>query len=305
MGLELKRKVAAIVAMVVAGGFTVFSSTAVGAAGNNCASGLGSWPCFATRSAGKRVAKKTFRAKRALSRRSRRARKSAYRSRSRKSASYKRLRRRKTNNTVIVYLSKNGRKISKRRAAQLILKREKRSLQLRKAKRSKRLRHVSRKSRKKYNKGFSLRGRHMRVASRSVRTSCFPKRLKSLIRRVEKHYRRRLVVTSGYRSHAHNRKVGGARKSMHVHCKAVDFKVPGVNKYALARYVKSLSGVGGVGTYCAKSTIHMDVGAKRSWNWGCGKRRSRKRYAKRSRARRSYRLTSLRRAKRRSWNLSF
>ncbi len=300
MGLNLKRNISGIVAVLIAGGFSVLSSTASVAAGSNCAEGLGSWPCFAAQKSGKRVAKRTFRAKRALKRRSR-SRRPAYLGR--RSASYRKLRAGKKSD--IVYLSRNGRKISKRRAAAIALKRRKKSRKHAKIKKSNRLRHIAKKRRSSYNKGFSLRGRHMRVASRSVRTSCFPARLKKLIRRVEKRYGKRLVVTSGHRSRSHNRRIGGARRSQHVHCKAVDFRIPGVNKYSLARYVKSLPGIGGVGTYCGKSTIHMDVGPKRSWNQGCGKRRSRKRYVKRNRSRRSYRTTSLRRAKRKSWNFSF
>ena len=142
-----------------------------------------------------------------------------------------------------------------------------------------------------YNKGFSLRGRHMHLAHKGIHTGCFPARLRSLIARVHKRFGRKLVITSGYRSPAHNRRIGGAKRSQHMHCKAVDFRVPGVSTYALARYVKSLPGVGGVGTYCGQSSIHMDVGPKRSWHWGCGKRRHRRktRTVRRYRLRRSYR----------------
>jgi uncharacterized protein YcbK (DUF882 family) len=64
---------------------------------------------------------------------------------------------------------------------------------------------------------------------------------------------------------------------------AVDFKIRGVNKYALARYLKKLPGRGGVGTYCGNSIVHLDVGPKRSWHHGC--RKKHRRYASKKRRR--------------------
>ncbi|MEO1067088.1 MAG: D-Ala-D-Ala carboxypeptidase family metallohydrolase [Pseudomonadota bacterium] len=108
-----------------------------------------------------------------------------------------------------------------------------------------------------------------------VGTSCFPARLRTVLARVHQRYGTAPVVQSGYRSKAYNRRVGGARKSMHVRCMAADIKVPGVGKYALAKYLKSVSGVGGVGTYACKNFVHVDVGPRRTWHWRCpSKRRS-------------------------------
>ncbi len=124
---------------------------------------------------------------------------------------------------------------------------------------------------------------------------------------VERHYGKKLILTSGYRSPRYNRKVGGAKRSQHMHCKAVDFKIPGVNKYSLAAYVKTLPSAGGVGSYCGSSSIHMDIGAKRSWHWGCGKHKKRKRFVRNRKthkrhyrkSRRSYRSASYRPARKR------
>jgi len=98
-------------------------------------------------------------------------------------------------------------------------------------------------------------------------------RLRHLLAVVSRHYGRSLVITSGCRSARHNRRVGGARRSMHLHCKAADFKVPGVSKASLRRYVATLPGRGGVGTYCGRNIVHLDVGPRRSWYYGCRKRR--------------------------------
>ena len=98
-------------------------------------------------------------------------------------------------------------------------------------------------------------------------------RLTALLHSIESHYGRSVEVTSGCRSYSHNHRIGGARESWHLSCNAADIKVDHVNKFALAAYARGLSGRGGIGTYCHDSSIHIDVGPKREWNWGCGGQR--------------------------------
>ena len=105
---------------------------------------------------------------------------------------------------------------------------------------------------------------------REARIDCMPATLRMLLNTVAWHYGRHIHVQSGYRSKHHNLVVGGARNSYHMSCKAVDIQVSGINKYKLAKYLKSLPGRGGVGTYCNTSTVHLDVGPKRQWHYGCG-----------------------------------
>jgi len=107
----------------------------------------------------------------------------------------------------------------------------------------------------------------------TVDTACLKPHLVRMLKQVERHFGKRLVVTSGYRSPSYNKKVRGAEKSQHMYCAAVDVQMPGVNKWELARYVRSLPGRGGVGTYCHQS-IHIDVGPERDWNWKCGGRKT-------------------------------
>ena len=125
------------------------------------------------------------------------------------------------------------------------------------------------KSTKKKSKGTIKSYVAYRTSGKHVSTRCFPPRLCAVLHKVQRRYGVKPIVSSGYRSASKNRRVGGARKSYHVKCLAADIKVPGVSKYALARYLKSVSGVGGVGTYACKSFIHVDVGPKRSWHWRC------------------------------------
>lgn len=100
-------------------------------------------------------------------------------------------------------------------------------------------------------------------------------RLRRLLATVGRHYGRRAIISSGCRSHRHNRRIGGAKRSMHLRCMAADIKVAGVSKASLRRYVSRLSGRGGVGTYCGRSIVHLDVGPRRSWYHGCRKRKRR------------------------------
>ena len=111
-----------------------------------------------------------------------------------------------------------------------------------------------------------------RAAHNRVNTSCFPTRLRSVLNKVRARYGATAIVSSGYRSKRHNRRVGGARRSMHVQCKAADIRVPGVNKYQLARFLKTIPAAGGVGTYGCNGSVHVDVGPKRQWHWRCRRR---------------------------------
>lgn len=108
----------------------------------------------------------------------------------------------------------------------------------------------------------------------SVDVACLKPSLVRMLKTVERRFGKRLIVTSGYRSPSYNRKVRGARRSMHMFCAAADVQVPGVSKWELAKFVRSLPGRGGVGTYCHTNSVHIDVGPERDWNWRCRRRRS-------------------------------
>ena len=163
---------------------------------------------------------------------------------------------------------KGLRTIGSRYKARSVRKLSRRSKSLSKASRKKRRSKRSRKQANSGKRGWRTRSKGLgfKTANRGVSTSCFPPRLKRLLRQVSAHYGRKLVITSGFRSRRHNRRIGGARRSQHMHCKAADFYIPGVNKYSLARYLKRLPGRGGVGTYSGNRTVHLDVGTRRAWH---------------------------------------
>ncbi len=114
------------------------------------------------------------------------------------------------------------------------------------------------------------------VVHSKVQLGCLKPELVKLLTKVEKHYGKKVVITSGYRSKSYNRRVRGARNSQHMYCKAADIRVPGVSKRELVKFARTLPGIGGVGLYCRSSYVHVDVGSRRDWYWGCGKKKRRR-----------------------------
>ena len=102
-----------------------------------------------------------------------------------------------------------------------------------------------------------------------VKTGCFKPELVRVLKSVEKHYGRPIIVTSGLRKAKHNRK----RQSLHTRCEAADIQIAGVNKWELAEYLRSMPGRGGVGTYCHTESVHIDIGSERDWNWRCRRKK--------------------------------
>lgn len=106
-----------------------------------------------------------------------------------------------------------------------------------------------------------------------VDTACLKPSLVRVLKSIEGHYGKKVLVTSGYRSPPVNRKARGARNSLHMYCAAADIQVEGVAKWELAQFLRSMPGRGGVGTYCHTNSVHVDVGPERDWNWRCRKRK--------------------------------
>lgn len=106
-----------------------------------------------------------------------------------------------------------------------------------------------------------------------VDVACLKPSLVRVLKTVERHYGRNVVVTSGYRNPERNRRARGARNSLHMYCAAADVQVAGVGKWELAEFLRSMPGRGGVGTYCHTNSVHIDVGPERDWNWRCRRRK--------------------------------
>jgi uncharacterized protein YcbK (DUF882 family) len=96
--------------------------------------------------------------------------------------------------------------------------------------------------------------------------SCVPTRLLLVATKAAKHFNSSAVVISAYRSPKHNRSVGGAKRSYHMRCQALDFGVKGVSPHRLIKYVATIH-KGGLGLYDRSSFIHIDTGPVRRWHW--------------------------------------
>jgi len=107
------------------------------------------------------------------------------------------------------------------------------------------------------------------LQTEKVKTGCFKPELLQVLKTVENHYGKPIIVTSGLRSI----KPGRAKQSLHTRCEAADIQISGVTKWELAEYLRSMPGRGGVGTYCHTESVHIDVGTQRDWNWRCRRKK--------------------------------
>lgn len=94
--------------------------------------------------------------------------------------------------------------------------------------------------------------------------------LAALLQKIRDHFGRPVVITSGYRTAAHNKAVGGAPYSQHCYGRAADIRVAGVPVEQLAAYAETLlpghrrhcrlPGKGGPGS----GWVHVDVRPSRA-----------------------------------------
>jgi uncharacterized protein YcbK (DUF882 family) len=78
-----------------------------------------------------------------------------------------------------------------------------------------------------------------------------------------------IIITSGYRSESHNKKIGGAKSSQHILGLAADIKVANTTPKNVAKKIEELIELkemkqGGIGIY--SSWVHYDIrGKKARW----------------------------------------
>jgi uncharacterized protein YcbK (DUF882 family) len=93
-------------------------------------------------------------------------------------------------------------------------------------------------------------------------TKCVPGSLIRMLKRVSAKYGP-ITVNSTWRARSKNRLVGGRSKSLHLSCRAVDFRVHGSSR-GLAKFLLAHSEVGGFNRY-PSGFYHIDNGPRRTW----------------------------------------
>ena len=91
-----------------------------------------------------------------------------------------------------------------------------------------------------------------------------------LLQCIREHFGKAVTITSGYRTPAHNAKVGGSKSSQHLLGRAADIQVASTSVEDVAAYAESLMpGWGGVGRYPVKAGratgwVHVDTRQNKS-----------------------------------------
>jgi hypothetical protein len=93
-------------------------------------------------------------------------------------------------------------------------------------------------------------------------TGCLPGDLREVVADVAARFGP-VSVESTHRGRGHNRRAGGAGGSMHLSCRAVDFRVKARARGVMA-YLSSRPEVGGLKVY-RNGIIHIDNGERRRW----------------------------------------
>ena len=94
--------------------------------------------------------------------------------------------------------------------------------------------------------------------------------LVQVLQAIRDHFGAPVVITSGYRTPAHNAKVGGSKSSQHLLGRAADIQVASTSVEDVAAYAESLlHNWGGVGRYPvkagrAKGWVHVDTRPNKS-----------------------------------------
>ncbi len=96
----------------------------------------------------------------------------------------------------------------------------------------------------------------------SAPTKCLPGDLREVVASVAVKFGS-VSVESTHRSRGRNWRAGGARQSLHLSCRAIDFRVRARARGVMA-YLRSRPEVGGLKVY-RNGIIHIDNGERRSW----------------------------------------
>jgi len=96
----------------------------------------------------------------------------------------------------------------------------------------------------------------------SAPTSCLPSDLRQVVADVAARFGP-VSIESTHRTAGRNRRAGGASHSLHLSCRAIDFRIHARTRGVMA-FLSSHPDVGGLKMY-RNGIIHIDNGSRRSW----------------------------------------
>jgi len=96
----------------------------------------------------------------------------------------------------------------------------------------------------------------------SAPTNCIPGDLRNVVASLAQKFGP-VSVESTHRTRGRNARAGGARHSLHLSCRAIDFRVRARARGVMA-YLRAHPQVGGLKIY-RNGIIHIDNGTRRSW----------------------------------------
>jgi uncharacterized protein YcbK (DUF882 family) len=111
--------------------------------------------------------------------------------------------------------------------------------------------------------GFASLVSHGTITLReSAPTKCIPGDLRDVVASVAEKFGP-VSIESTHRTRGRNWRAGGARQSLHLSCRAVDFRVRARTRGVMA-HLRAHPQVGGLKVY-RNGIIHIDNGERRSW----------------------------------------
>lgn len=84
-------------------------------------------------------------------------------------------------------------------------------------------------------------------------------KLVTLLQAIRDHFNKPVIITSAYRTQAHNKAVGGSTNSQHLYGKAADIQISGESLQSIADYAKTQMEAGGVAMSSKMNFVHVDT----------------------------------------------
>jgi uncharacterized protein YcbK (DUF882 family) len=78
-----------------------------------------------------------------------------------------------------------------------------------------------------------------------------------LLEAIREHFKKPVIVNSGYRCNKHNTEINGADSSQHLLGNAADIKISGISPSQVYSFANSINKFGGLGKY--DTFTHIDV----------------------------------------------